>query len=93
MGPAPMRTCTGCRARRSQDALIRVVRAPGGVVTVGERRPAGRGAYVCKDAACVDAALGSGALQRALRIESGLPAGLRSELLEKVAEEGADGET
>ena len=59
-------------------------------MTVGGRRPAGRGAYVCKDAACVDAALESGALQRALRTEGGLPASLRSELLEKVGE-GANG--
>ncbi|HEX2196047.1 MAG TPA: DUF448 domain-containing protein, partial [Actinomycetota bacterium] len=28
----PVRTCTGCRARRPKDELVRVVRGPDGVV-------------------------------------------------------------
>ncbi|MDQ5815751.1 MAG: YlxR family protein, partial [Actinomycetota bacterium] len=34
MGDAPIRTCAGCRRRRPQPELIRVVRGPDGVVSL-----------------------------------------------------------
>ena len=62
------RTCVGCRGKADKRDLLRVVR-------VDERRVAcdpsgaapGRGAYVHRDAKCVEAALEHGAVARALR--------------------------
>jgi predicted RNA-binding protein YlxR (DUF448 family) len=65
----PTRTCVACRTSRQKRELLRVVRTPGGdvVVDVTGRAP-GRGAYVCADAACREAALAKGALRRALAV-------------------------
>jgi uncharacterized protein len=92
MGAVPIRTCTGCRARRTQSDLIRVaVQTDGGIECRREgagRRLAGRGAYVCRDASCVEAAWGTGRLRRALRYEGALPATVHDELSRAVAEKG-----
>jgi hypothetical protein len=59
---------------------LRVVRRPaGGIVLDPTGRANGRGAYVCRDAACIERAVGKGGLGRAL--ESPIPGGLRTELL------------
>ncbi len=64
----PVRTCVGCRGKGPKGSLLRIARAPaGGVgVDVSGRAP-GRGAYVHRDRACMEAALARGALWRALR--------------------------
>ncbi|MGH2753435.1 MAG: YlxR family protein [Actinomycetota bacterium] len=85
----PLRTCSGCRRRRSQAELIRVVRSRTGEVVLdpspdGGERPPGRGAYVCPDEPCVDAAL-RGGLKRALKHEGSLPGDLRERLLERIS--------
>ena len=63
----PQRTCVGCRRIAAPSDLVRLVVGPEGVVA-GKGRP-GRGAWLCDDPACVDAALAKGGLARALRIE------------------------
>jgi uncharacterized protein len=68
-----------CRTARPQRDLLRVVRAPDGTVTLDETgRRAGRGAYVCRDEACIAGATGRGLLARAL--VSPVPAAVASEL-------------
>ncbi|HZD05359.1 MAG TPA: YlxR family protein [Longimicrobiales bacterium] len=65
---APVRTCVGCRGREEKGGLLRVVRGPGGGVTVDPRgRAPGRGAYLHRRSGCLEAALARGALARALR--------------------------
>jgi uncharacterized protein len=51
-----VRTCVACRARRPQTELVRL-RLVGAtlVVDMGERGP-GRGAYLCRQTACVERA-------------------------------------
>ncbi|MDQ3619812.1 MAG: YlxR family protein [Actinomycetota bacterium] len=79
MANAPIRTCAGCRRRRPQSELIRVVRGPDGVVSLDRGaavrgasgasatgRSPGRGAYVCADGSCIERALRTGAFVRAL---------------------------
>ncbi len=64
----PERTCVGCRATAGKRELVRIVRSPDGSVHVDRTGSAhGRGAYVHRDAACVDAALRRGSLARALK--------------------------
>ncbi|HVM34340.1 MAG TPA: YlxR family protein [Actinomycetota bacterium] len=88
-GDGPIRTCTGCRRRRPQQLLVRVARRGDGSIAIGHG--AGRGAYVCSDRRCIERALSSGALRRALRHEGPLPEELRARLFRR-GEEGTDGE-
>ena len=51
--PIPTRSCVACRTARPKRELVRVVRTPGGAMVLDETgRAAGRGAYLCRDAAC-----------------------------------------
>jgi predicted RNA-binding protein YlxR (DUF448 family) len=64
----PNRTCVACRTTRPKRDLVRIVRTPSGDVTFDESgRAAGRGAYVCRTAECLDNAITKGALSRALK--------------------------
>ena len=54
----PMRQCLGCREMKPKKELTRVVRAPGGTVSIDSRgKSPGRGAYVCPNTACLQKAL------------------------------------
>lgn len=58
----------GCRIKRPKKELLRIVRTSEGRVVVDpEGTVPGRGAYVCRDPACVGKATRKGALSRALR--------------------------
>ena len=66
----PMRQCTGCRAKKEKRELIRVVRSPEGEISLDFRgKKPGRGAYLCREAACLAKARKSRALERALETE------------------------
>jgi len=63
----PMRMCVGCREMKPKKELLRAVRTPQGEVVLDETgKKAGRGAYVCYDAACLRRALKQKQLDRAL---------------------------
>jgi predicted RNA-binding protein YlxR (DUF448 family) len=64
---APQRTCAGCRERAPRGSLLRIVRGADGVRVDRSGSAAGRGAWVHRDPACIDAALAKGGLARALR--------------------------
>jgi uncharacterized protein len=65
----PTRTCVGCRTARPQHELLRLASTPDGIRFDHQRRLQGRGAYLCPDPGCLDAAARRGAstLRRALR--------------------------
>ena len=66
----PIRQCVACREHREQPLLARVVRTPGGEVVYDPRgKVPGRGAYLCRSAACLEKAVKSRALARALETE------------------------
>ncbi|MEX1173663.1 MAG: YlxR family protein [Chloroflexota bacterium] len=57
-----------CRTARPKRELVRIVRTPdGGVLVDDTGRLAGRGAYVCRTAACLTIANTRSALSRALQ--------------------------
>jgi predicted RNA-binding protein YlxR (DUF448 family) len=85
----PARTCVACRTERRKGSLLRVVRGPDGSVSVDPAgRLPGRGAYLCRDAACWSRALRRGALQRALGAP--LPASIELELEQGPGPDQAD---
>lgn len=65
----PVRRCVGCGTRRSKDEFLRVLRGADGAVTIDVScRGNGRGAYLCKDPACLKRAEKNRGLERALGI-------------------------
>ncbi|MBR3367294.1 MAG: YlxR family protein [Clostridia bacterium] len=90
----PMRMCVGCREMKPKGSLIRVVRAPNGEVSLDPvgKKP-GRGAYVCRDVACLNRAIRQKQLERQLETSLGeeTAAQLRQMLAECTAEEADPG--
>ncbi|NCO65571.1 MAG: YlxR family protein [Solirubrobacter sp.] len=78
----PQRTCTGCREIKPKKALIRIVRTPEKNIIVDPTGKAnGRGAYICPRKECLEAAIKSKRLSKALEVE------IRPEELKKLEEE------
>jgi uncharacterized protein len=69
-----------CRTVRDKRDLLRVARTTSGEIRYdASGRLNGRGAYVCRDATCIDRGIARGILGRAL--ESSIPPALSSDLL------------
>lgn len=66
----PIRMCTVCRGRFAKTDLWRVVKNKSGQISVDKTQKAqGRGAYVCKNPACLAKLEKSHALNRAFKCE------------------------
>lgn len=66
----PARRCVGCNAQKLKRELVRVVRTPQGQVALDATgKLAGRGAYLCPDAACLARARKAKRLERALEVQ------------------------
>jgi predicted RNA-binding protein YlxR (DUF448 family) len=78
----PMRMCVACREMRAKKDLMRVVRTETGLVLDRSGKLNGRGAYLCRDAACLQKAIKTRALERALEapLNDELKAALESEI-------------
>lgn len=64
----PQRLCLGCRTMKNKRELLRVVRTPQGKIELDVTgKKAGRGAYICPHADCLQKALRSKALEKSLR--------------------------
>ena len=62
----PTRMCVGCRTMKPKRELVRVVCNKDGEIAVDPTgKAAGRGAYVCLSAGCLERAVKSRALERA----------------------------
>ena len=69
---APQRTCIACRQVGAKAGLLRVVRTPQGEVRLDETgKLAGRGAYLCRQARCLEQALKQKKVGRALGVPIG----------------------
>ena len=78
----PTRRCTGCGEHFPKNTLIRVLRTPEGEIILdltGKKN--GRGAYICKNAACLKKA------RKSRRIELSLDCRISDELYIKMEEE------
>ena len=78
----PVRRCTGCGEHFPKNALIRVVRTPAGEVLLDlTGKSSGRGAYICKSAACLKKA------RKSRRIETSLDCSISEEVYDRMEEE------
>ena len=78
----PTRRCTGCGEHFPKNTLIRVLRTPEGEVILDlTGKKSGRGAYICKNIACLKKA------RKSRRIESSLECSISEEIYEKMEEE------
>jgi len=65
----PVRTCIGCGRGGDKRDLVRVVRSSEGDVEIDPSGKAnGRGAYICRNPECFDAAIRRRRLNPALRV-------------------------
>ena len=74
--------CVACREMRAKKDLMRVVRtAEGTLVLDASGKQNGRGAYLCRSAACLERAYKTRALERALEapLNDALKAALEAE--------------
>ena len=78
----PMRKCVGCGEMKNKKELIRVLKTPEGEITLdASGRKNGRGAYLCRDAACLKKAEKTRGLERSLGVQ------IVPEIYEKLREE------
>ena len=82
----PLRKCTGCGEMKPKKDLVRVVKSPEGEISLDltGRKP-GRGAYVCRSAACLQAA------RKARRLERAFACAIPAEVYERMGEELTSG--
>lgn len=86
----PMRSCTGCGAKKEKRELIRVIRTPeGGIVLDGSGRANGRGAYLCRNPECLEKARKKRALEKSLGAQ--IPEEVYERLSEELAREQRSG--
>lgn len=82
-----MRMCVGCREMKPKRELIRFVCSPEGDIKRDiTLKAAGRGAYICPNRACLERALKTRALERAL--DHPLDENVASKLREELPENG-----
>jgi predicted RNA-binding protein YlxR (DUF448 family) len=63
----PTRMCAGCFARKAKKEFIRIVRGPGGDISIDHTgKQDGRGVYLCPDAVCLKKAQKSRRIARNL---------------------------
>ena len=78
----PERKCTGCQGRFPKNTLIRVLRTPDGEIVLDlTGKKSGRGAYICKNAACLKKA------RKARRLETSLECSIPEEIFDRMEEE------
>ncbi|MDK2984948.1 MAG: uncharacterized protein PWQ96_590 [Clostridia bacterium] len=74
--------CVGCREKKYKRELLRIVRTPEGITKIDRSgKMSGRGAYVCSQKKCLEKAIKSNALKRALQAD------LSPEVLEDLKEQ------
>ncbi len=82
----PVRTCVVCRQGKSKEELLRVIKTPEGEIKLDIRgKSNGRGAYICRNAACISAARKKRGLEKSLK--TAIPESLYEELEKVIKDE------
>jgi predicted RNA-binding protein YlxR (DUF448 family) len=66
-----VRTCVACRAEAGKRAMVRIIARPEGASVDLTGHAKGRGAYLHKDAGCIEIARKRKALERSLKTQVG----------------------
>ena len=75
----PERTCLACNEQKEKQELLRIVKSKEGSIEVDlTGKKSGRGAYICKNEACLDKLIKSKRLERVFEKE------ISSELYESI---------
>ncbi|MGL4798514.1 MAG: RNase P modulator RnpM [Cellulosilyticaceae bacterium] len=83
----PLRKCTGCNEMKDKREMIRIVKDNEDQFSLDfTGKKAGRGAYICKDIACLTQAEKSKGLERSFKMAVG------KEIYEHLRKEFADNE-
>ena len=78
----PQRKCLGCMETFEKKELIRVVRTPEGEVCIDLKgKMSGRGAYICRNEACLKKAI------KSKRIQTNLEVSIPDDLIDSLAKE------
>lgn len=85
----PQRMCVSCREMKDKKALFRLLVEDEQIVYDPTGKKAGRGAYICKDKACIEQAVSKGKLRYHLKAE---PAPALAEQLLAALEREAEAE-
>ncbi|MDO4543022.1 MAG: YlxR family protein [Clostridia bacterium] len=86
MKKIPMRMCVACRQMQPKKTLVRIVNTTeDGVIIDHTGKRNGRGAYLCHNVECLNRAIKTKALDRAL--EKPVPVSLFDELREEFSNE------
>ena len=81
-GSIPMRKCLGCDEMLGKKGLLRVVRTKDGDISIDPTgKKSGRGAYICRDMGCFEAAKKKHSLERSLKCE------ISADIYEKLRQE------
>jgi len=76
----PQRKCLGCGVSKNKNELIRVVRSPENEISIDLKgKKSGRGAYICRDAACLKKAV------KAKKFDRSLEVAISDEILESLS--------
>ena len=82
----PVRRCVGCGEHMPKGELVRVLRTPEGEVILDlTGKKSGRGAYICKKAACLKKA------RKSRRIETSLECSIPETVYDRMEEEISHG--
>ena len=66
----PARTCMACNEQKEKNELLRIVKSKDGIIDVDlTGKKSGRGAYICKNEACLDKIIKSKRLERVFELE------------------------
>ena len=81
----PLRKCIGCNTSKDKRELIRVVRNAEGEISIDTtgKKP-GRGAYICKDAACLKLA------KKGKKIDKAFDVAISDEIYDRLEQELAN---
>ena len=83
----PMRQCLGCNEHKPKSELVRILRTPeGNIVLDLTGKKSGRGAYICKNPACLKK------LRKNRRAESNLGVSIPEEVWDALEAQMAEGE-
>ena len=66
----PARTCMACNEQKEKNELLRIVKSKDGIIDIDlTGKKSGRGAYICKNEACLDKIIKSKRLERLFELE------------------------